>query len=66
MMLEEIPIRYIGIKHRKTETGIVRMGTIAEGRCQRNKRITRLTMIISRTSSLFKLAMDFSIKVERS
>ena len=32
---------------RTTETGIVRMGMIAEGMCQRKTRMTRLTMMIS-------------------
>ena len=49
-----------------TETGIVRMGMIAEGMCQRKIRMTRLTMIISRISSSLSVSMDRSISSERS
>ena len=50
-MLDEMPRNHIGMKARRTEIGMVRMGTIAEGMCQRKRRITRLTITICRTSS---------------
>ena len=42
-------MKYIGMKASSTETGIVTIGTIADGMCQRKSRITRLTMSISST-----------------
>ena len=56
----------MGMKARSTEIGIVRMGTIAEGMCQRKSRMTRLTMIISRTSSCLSVSIDRWIRSERS
>ena len=40
MMLEVIPIQHMGMKARSTATGMVTMGTIADGMCQRKSRIT--------------------------
>jgi hypothetical protein len=55
-----------GMKASSTEIGMVRMGTTAEGTCQRKKRITNETMIISTTSSCFSVPIARSISVERS
>ena len=66
MMLEVMPMKYMGMKARRTETGIVTIGMIDEGMCQRKIRITKLTMIISRSSSSLRFAMAFSIRSERS
>ena len=46
MMFDEIPISRIGMNASSTETGIVMIGTMADGMCQRKIRITRLTMMI--------------------
>ena len=45
---------------------MVRMGTIAEGMCQRKRRITRLTITICRTSSCFRVSMARWMRSERS
>ena len=66
MMFEEIPRNDMGMKARSTEMGIVRMGTIAEGMCQRNSRMTRLTMIIWRTSSCLSVSIARWMREERS
>ncbi len=66
MMFDEIPIRRIGMNPSSTATGIVMIGTIADGMCQRNTRITRLTMTISRMSSWRSVAIDWSMSSERS
>jgi len=66
MMFEFNPIKYIGIKESSTDTGIVTIGMIADGMCQRKIRITTLTMIISRISSSLRLLMEPSISSERS
>ena len=44
MMFDERPMKCIGMKASRTETGIVMMGTMADGMCQRNTRMTRLTI----------------------
>ena len=41
MMLALRPMRYMGMKASATDTGMVTMGTIAEGMCQRKTRMTR-------------------------
>jgi hypothetical protein len=51
---------------RKTETGMVMMGMIAEGTCQRNTRITRLTMIISSSNEWVSVWIARWINSERS
>ena len=43
-----IPIK--GIKDKTTATGIVMMGINAEGKCHKNKKMIKLTMIISSVS----------------
>ena len=54
------------MKASSTETGIVTMGTMADGMCQRKTRMTSETMIISIVSSCFSVSMARSISVERS
>ena len=66
MMFEVTPRKYIGMKQRITEIGIVMIGTIADGMCQRKNRMTMLTMSISIFSSCLRLSIDFSINAERS
>ncbi len=66
MMFTVTPMKYIGMKASSTETGIVTIGTMADGMCQRKIRITSETMIISITSSCFSVAMARSMSVERS
>ncbi len=66
MMFEEIPRRAMGMKARSTETGMVMMGTIAEGMCQRKTRITRLTISISSSSSWVRVSIARWISSERS
>src|ERR1043166_3531270 len=66
MMFEVTPMKYMGMKHSTTEIGIVMIGTMADGMCQRKKRITTLTMSISMISSCFRLSMDFWINSDRS
>src|SRR5262252_4181232 len=66
MMLELMPIQYMGMKASNTETGMVTIGMMAEGMCQRKSRMTKLTMIISTISSCLRVSMDRSINSERS
>ena len=66
MMFEEMPEKYIGMKARRTEMGMVMMGTMAEGMCQRKRRMTRLTMTICRMSSSVRVSIDRWIRSERS
>ena len=65
-MFEEMPRSAMGMKASSTETGIVMMGTIAEGMCQRKTRITRLTISISSSSSCFRVSIERWISSERS
>ncbi len=44
MMFVVRPMKYIGMNARMTEMGIVMIGMIADGMCQRKIRITMLTM----------------------
>ena len=55
MMLAVKPMKYIGMNASATATGIVIIGTSAEGMCHRKNKITRLTMIISTIRSCFRL-----------
>jgi len=66
MMLEFKPINLMGMKARSTDTGMVTIGTTAEGMCQRKTRITKLTMSISMISSSLRLSIAASISSERS
>ena len=66
MMFEEMPNSVMGMKASRTETGMVTMGTMAEGMCHRKTRITRLTIRISRRSSCFRVSRERWISSERS
>ena len=66
MMLDEIPMRLMGMKASRTDTGMVMMGTTAEGMCQRKSRMTRLTITISRSSSCSSVAIESRISSDRS
>ncbi len=50
MMFDVSFMPYRGIKDRSTAIGIVTIGMIADGKCQRKMRMTKLTMIISSMS----------------
>ncbi len=65
-MFDESPMKCMGMKASRTETGMVMMGTMADGKCHRKTRITRLTMAISSSSSCFRLSMERWIRSERS
>ena len=49
-----------------TEIGIVTIGTIADGKCQRKSRMTSETTIISSTSSCFSVSRARRMRSERS
>ena len=66
MMFVVTPRKYIGMNASRTATGIVAIGTIAEGMCQRKRRMTRLTISISRINSSFRLSIELRISPERS
>ena len=66
MMLEEMPISRIGMNASSTDTGMVMMGTIADGMCHRKIRITTLTMTIWSISSWRSVSIDRSMRSERS
>ena len=61
-----MPMKYIGMNARATETGMVRIGTMADGTCQRKNRMTSETMIISTSSSCLSVSMARLISSERS
>ena len=60
------PIACSGMKASATLTGMVTMGTIAEGKCQRKSRMTIETMTISSISLSLTVPMARSISSERS
>ena len=60
------PMRYMGMKAMATETGMVTMGTIADGMCHRKMRMMIETMIISSTSLCFTVVMARLMSSERS
>jgi hypothetical protein len=60
------PIAYMGMKASATLMGMVRMGTMALGTCQRKTRMTMQTMTISSTSLCFTVSMARPISTERS
>ncbi len=66
MMFTVTPIQYSGMKAKSTEIGMVKMGTKAEGICQRKSIITAATMIISTVSSWVKVSMARFMRSERS
>ncbi|MBP1772321.1 MAG: hypothetical protein H6P99_1484 [Holophagaceae bacterium] len=60
------PMPYSGMKASPTLTGMVMMGTRAEGTCHRKMRMMIETMIISSMSLCFTVLMEFSMSSERS
>jgi len=66
MMFVVSPMKYMGMKARVTEIGIVRIGMMDDGMCHRKMRMTTLTMMISTVSSCLSVSMDRSISSERS
>ena len=66
MMLDVSPEAYIGMKEMITAIGMVTIGIAALGRCRRNNRITKLTMINSSPSVWISVSMERWIRSERS
>ncbi len=66
MMFEEMPKSAIGTKASSTATGMVTIGTMAEGTCHRKTRITRLTIRISCSSFSSRLSTARWISSDRS
>ena len=66
MMLAVIPMSRKGMKESRTTTGMVMMGTMALGMCQRKSRITAATVRISASKVDLRLSMERSISSERS
>ncbi len=66
MMFEVSPIAFIGMNAMITATGMVMMGIIALGTCQRKIRMTMATMINSSVSVCFRFSMERSMRSERS
>ncbi len=60
------PISFIGMNASATETGIVMIGMIDDGKCQRNSKMISETTIISSASLPWTVSMARSIKSERS
>ena len=60
------PIRYMGMKASITLIGMVRMGTMAEGMCQRKSRMMMDTTIISSISLSVTVLMARPMRSERS
>ena len=56
----------MGMKEITMAMGIVKIGIIALGKCQRKIRMTIETMIISSISVCFRLSMERRISSERS
>ncbi len=56
----------MGMNASATLIGMVRMGTMAEGMCQRKSRMMSETMIISSMSLFFTVSMARSMSSERS
>ncbi len=66
MMLALMPNSRMGMNARSTAAGIVKMGMIALGMCQRKSRMTSDTISISISSSCFSVSIDAAISSERS
>ncbi|OQA48874.1 MAG: hypothetical protein BWY47_00872 [Bacteroidetes bacterium ADurb.Bin302] len=66
MILDVIFMKYIGIKAKITEIGIVIIGTKAEGICHKKINITILTTIISSRRASVNVAIDCLIKSDLS
>ena len=64
--LAPMPMAYMGMKASATETGMVTMGTMADGTCQRKIRITIDTITISSTSFDFTVPMAWAMSSDRS
>ncbi len=64
--LTETPARWSGMNDSSTETGIVTMGTMAEGKCHRKNRMTSETMTICSTSSCVSVWMARVMRSDRS
>ena len=60
------PIKYIGIKASKLDTGMVIIGVKAEGKCHKNKSIIKLTIIISSTNWCFSVSIARCIRSDLS
>ena len=61
-----MPISCIGMKEIAMAIGIVMIGMMALGMCQRKIRMTRATMISSSISVCFRLSIERRIRSERS
>ncbi len=66
MMFEVMLAWNMGMNASTTATGIVMMGTSAEGMCQRKRRMTSETMIISMMSSFFSVSIERRMRSDRS
>ena len=66
MRLAFSPMAYMGMKASATETGMVTMGMMAEGMCQRKMRMMIETMMISSMSLFFTVSMASPMSSERS
>jgi hypothetical protein len=66
MMFAVIPKRYMGMKASRIATGMVTMGTTADGTCHRKSRITRLTMTSAVSSSCRSVSTASVMSRERS
>ena len=66
MTFEVRPRKYIGTKASSTETGMVMIGTMADGMCHRKSRMTALTITISSPSACRSVSMARRIRRERS
>ncbi len=66
MMFELIPKIFIGMKAMITAAGMVMIGMMELGMCQRKMRMINDTMIISIKSSCSSVWIDSSISSERS
>jgi hypothetical protein len=66
MMFAVRPMKYIGMNASSTETGIVTIGTSADGTCQRKIRITTLTITNSSRSECSSVPMARSMRFARS
>ena len=60
MRLALRPISFMGMKASATDTGMVTMGTMDEGKCQRKMRMISETMMISSISLSFTVSMAAS------
>jgi hypothetical protein len=66
MRLAFSPMKCMGMKASATLTGMVTMGMMALGMCQRKTRMMMETTIISSISFHFTVSMAWSMSTERS